>query len=208
MTGVQTCALPICIQLSSQLAGSTPTVGIGLSGVGGSLPAMVSDNNISGAFYGHLIYGVNSSTRSEISGGAITGVMQGVAVINVDPQTGTTYAPTRAKVSGMTISGFTGNYPALPSYNFQAGVYGFTGGSNAANTLTLTIENMNISGTGRISAPCAGLYFGDFSTASSVMQNITVNTSSISNNRNRGVTVNGSKAVVTVSNSKIGRAHV
>ena len=40
--------------------------------------------------------------------------MQGLAAINVDPVSGTVYAPSTFNADGITMSGFTGDYSALP----------------------------------------------------------------------------------------------
>lgn len=186
-----------CISLATQVAGSTPTVGIALTGVGGVQPAQLNNNSISGPFYGHLLFAVNSTPKSTITGGSVTGAMQGIAVINVDPQTGTVYLPTAIDVNGTTMSAFAGDYPALPSYNFHAGIYTFTGGSDVAATVELDITGVNISGTGKISPNSAGLYFADFSTGASNRMTVNVYNSTISNNLNRGITTSGANNVVS-----------
>jgi parallel beta-helix repeat protein len=191
-----------CISNSTQVAGSTPTAGIVLAGVSGTAPAVLSNNELSGGFYGHLLYAVNSSTRSSINGGEISGVMQGISVINVDPSTGTVYAPTAMNISGIEMSGFAGAHPALASSDFHAGVYAFTGGSNSAAAVNLALENVTIRETGKPRQNSAALYFADFSTVSgSAMQTVTVNNSSLRNNKNRAINTSGKNALVTVTNS-------
>jgi len=165
-------------------------------GYAGSAAATVSNNNISGAYYGHLLYSVSSTPVSTVSGGTITAVVQGVAVINGSTPGGLPFLPTTANISGITMNSFAGSYP-------QAGIYTYTAGANPAAILTLNISEVNISGTGKPTADAAGLNFSDFSTESGVRQNITVSNSTISGNANRGINARGPHAVVNVNTSTI-----
>jgi hypothetical protein len=190
------------VTVSNQVIGMTPTAGISLTNVTGSPAATVGTNTITGPFYGYGIFNLNTSPVTTINGGTITGVMQGVAGSNLFPPSN--FAPSAFNVDGVTMSGFAGNHPSVTGANFHAGVYTFTGGSDNTKTITSTISNVNVSGTGKIAADCAGLSFADFSTPGiGTMQNITVNTSTISNNLNRGINARGDNAVVTVNNSTL-----
>lgn len=189
------------ITLSSQLAGGVPTTGIVLNNVNGTAAATVSDNTITNPFFGYGIYNLNTSPASTITGDTITGILQGVASVNTLDNTN--FAPSVFNLSGMTMSGFTGDHPSLSAINFHAGVYAFTGGADGSSSITSTISDMDISGTGKIAADCAGLAFADFSTAATTMQNITINASNIHDNLNRGIHARGSNTVVTVNTSTI-----
>ncbi|MFZ2487473.1 MAG: right-handed parallel beta-helix repeat-containing protein [Anaerolineae bacterium] len=187
------------VSLSQQLtAAPAPTVGIFLGDLSGPVPT-IQANDVSGGFYGYLLHNVNTAGPATVTGGTVTGVMQGVAVVN--SLDNTNFFPTSFAVDGVTISGFAGNYPVAPPINFHAGVYVFTGGSSAAANVTGTLTNLNIEGTGKISPDSAALYFGDFSTAAGPMQTMTVSDSTLSNNLNRGVFARGAHATVLVEDS-------
>jgi hypothetical protein len=191
------------IAISSQLAGSTPTVGISLSKVTGTAAAAISSNTISNSYYGYLVYNLNTLPKSIISGGTITGVMQGVSALNIDPATLAAYAPSTLGVSDIAMSGFAGNYPSLPNSNFHAGVYVFTGGADAAAGITATVDKVSVTGTGKIQGDCAGLYFTDWSSNAVNMQNITVTECTLTNNLNRGIFVSGKNALVNIGTSTL-----
>ena len=61
------------------------------------------------------------------------------------------------------------------------------------------MSNLNISGTGKHAPNSAGMSLADFSSATGTMQNITVNLSTIYNNKNRGINVKGNNALVDVN---------
>ena len=194
-----------CITLSNQLAGATPSVGIVVAGTTGGA-TVIEDNTISGAFYGSLLYAVNNSPAVTVKGGTISGVMQGVAVINVDldPAPPAIYLPSTFAVDGVSMSGFTGDYtavPALAPFNFHAGVYVFTGGADTAAVVEGTITGVTVDGTGRISPDSAGMNFADFSTGAGTRQDITVTDCTLLNNKNRGISVRGGNAQVQVVQS-------
>ncbi|MEI7725000.1 MAG: hypothetical protein WCK09_07830, partial [Bacteroidota bacterium] len=184
-----------CIHLTSQLSGSNPTIGIMLSGISGTAAATISGNNIYDGYYGHLDYSLNTIPKTIISGGTITGVMQGVAVLNTI--TGTVYAPSTLGISGITMSSFAGSYAG----SFHAGVYVFTAGGVATDKITATVNGVNVSGTGRFSSDCAGLSFADFSTGAGTRQDITVSACTLTDNLNRGIHVRGANALVDIGTS-------
>ncbi len=176
-----------CISLTAQVVSSTSTVGVFLNGATGTTALIVDDNTVSNAFYGYLVYGVNTSPVSSITDGSISGVLQGVAVVNT---IGGPLAPSNLSISGLNMSGFSGNHPTLPSQNFHAGVYAFTTGA-VANALTLSIQNCTIDGTQSLSPSGAGIHLADFSTGTAIMQTVTINECTLTNNANRGVDARG-----------------
>ncbi|MBK7965085.1 MAG: right-handed parallel beta-helix repeat-containing protein [Bacteroidetes bacterium] len=188
------------ITMATQVAGSTPTVGVSLRKLTGTTAALISGNNITGPFFGYIAYNLNTSPASEIDGGTITGVLQGVAFLNIDPLTFAAFAPSNSTVKNVSMNGFSGNYPALPNNNFHAGVYAFTTGADLAATLNVTLRDLTIDGTGKTSPASAGVYPADFSTGAGVRQTITVDSCTIINNLNRGISARGSNAVVDVNN--------
>jgi hypothetical protein len=187
------------INVSAQIVGvSTPTVGIALNNITGTVASAIGTNNITGPYYGYVVYNLNTVPVTTISGGTITGIMQGVAAVN---SVGGPFAPSVFNLNGQTMSGFTGNHPTLPNTNFHAGVYAFTGGAAGANSITSTISNVSVTGTGKIAQDCAGMSFADFSTGAGTMQNIQVRASTVNGNLNRGLNVRGANALVDISTS-------
>ncbi|MBK7094708.1 MAG: HYR domain-containing protein [Saprospiraceae bacterium] len=189
------------VTLTGQIAGTTPTTGIVLANISGTQAATVSGNNITGPYYGYFVYNLNTTPVTSINGGNITGIMQGLAAINVDPVTGTTFAPSSFNADGITMSGFTGDYPAQTGINFHAGVYVFTGGSSATDKITANINNVSVTGTGKIAQDCAGMSFADFSTGAGNRQNIIITACNITDNKNRGINVRGANALVDIGTS-------
>ena len=192
-----------CIALAGQLAGpTTPTIGVFLSAVSGAQAPVVSGNEVSGGFYGYLLYDLQAAGPTVVTGGTITGVKQGVAVININPVTFAAFKASAFGVSGVAMSGFTGNHPSVAG-NFHAGVYVFSGGADPAATVTGTLSGLTVDGTGKISADSAGVSLADFSTGVGARQNITVQECVIQNNLNRGINVRGSNAVASVTRSTL-----
>jgi hypothetical protein len=68
--------------------------------------------------------------------------------------------------------------------------------------LTVNVRDTDIQNTGKPNQSSAGIYAGDFSIGSDIVQNISVDKSVISNNVNRGVNVRG-KSIVSVTNSTL-----
>ena len=191
------------ITLSTQV-GAQQTIGIFLNGLSGATAPTIANNDVEGAFYAYLLHAVNTTAATSINGGAISGVMQGIAVVNTLDNA--TYFPSTFAAEGVTMSAFAGDYtgiPALSPFNFHAGVYVFTGGSDSNASVTGTLTNLDIQETGKISADSAALYLGDFSTAVGTMQAITADGVALTNNLNRGVSVRGANAAVLVQNSTI-----
>lgn len=142
------------ITLSSQLAGSNPTTGILISKITGTTAASIINNTIGDAFYGYLIYNLKTTPVTTINGGTISGVMQGLAAINIDPAGTGVWAPSTMGISNISMSGFIGNHSALPNSNFHAGVYVFTGGNNASDAITATVDKVSVTGNRK---DCSGL---------------------------------------------------
>jgi hypothetical protein len=190
-----------CISQTTRVVGGTQaTTGIYLNGLSGTQAVVVDDNTVSGGYYGYVLYGVNTTPPTSVSGGTISGVMQGVAVVNT---VGGPLAPTNALVEDISMSGFATASPVLPASHFNAGVYTFTAApSTPANGITLTVSNVTVDGTQAINAPSGAVYVADFSTGGPTVQNITVQGCNFLNNANRGVDAGGYVAV-TVNQSTL-----
>lgn len=184
----------------SQQVGAQQTAGIVLNGLTGANAPTITDNDIAGAFYGYLLHAVNTTSATTINGGDITGVMQGVAVVNTLDNVN--FFPSTFAVDGVAMSGFAGDYGAIPSANFHSGVYVFTGGgTTGASTITGALTNVDVDGTQRPQQNSAALHFADFGTQANA-QTITVNGGNLTNNVNRGIYARAN-AVVTVDGATL-----
>ena len=191
------------ITVIGQLAGGNPTTGIFLRKITGTTAASIAGNTITGPYYGYLVYNMNTTAQTTITGGTISGIMQGLSAMNIDPAGSGVWAPSNMGVSTITMSGFAGNYPALPNTNFHSGVYVYTGGSNMADAITAAIYKVSVTGTQKVQQDCAGLSFADFSTGSGTRQNITVTECTLTGNYNRGINIRGLNALVNISTSTL-----
>lgn len=179
-----------CIDMTSQtVAGPTPTIGVLLAGATGNTGVSFNNNTVSDGFYGYVVYGNATTAAGVISNGTITGVLQGVAVVNT---LGGPLAPSNINISGMHMSAFTGNHPSLAAFNFHAGVYAFTAGATVPlNGIVLNMTNDTIIGTGSVSASGAAVYLGDFSTGGINVQQVSITACVFTSNHNRGVDSRG-----------------
>ncbi|QLH45205.1 MAG: hypothetical protein HWD58_06105 [Bacteroidota bacterium] len=189
-----------CIDLNNQvIPGPNPTIaGIVIAGAVTGAVINDDDNNITDGFYGHVVYGANTTTAVNISNGSVSGSLQGVAIVNT---LGGPLAGSNVQVNNMNLHSFAGNHPSMPAVNFHAGVYAFTAAtSNSGNGINLSITGTTIDGTQSITQSSAAIYLADFSGASSPVQNVTVDENTITNNANRGVDARGQvSATVTES---------
>ena len=195
-----------CISISNQvvMSSTTQTFGILINAISGSQAASIKNNNIAGGFYGYIAHNVNTTTQTIIENGALTGQMQGVAIVNT--LTGSApLAPSNIKLKGLNMSGFTGNHsaPALAPFNHHAGIYTFTAGATTTTeALTVDVDGVSVDGTGKPNQASAGIYLGDFATGPGNFQIVTVSNSTIQNNLNRGVSARG-KVSATITNSDL-----
>jgi hypothetical protein len=183
------------------VAMNAPTVGINLVGANGSDAVVLQDNSVSNGFYGYVMAGVTTADRTTVRGGEYTDIMQGVAVVNT--LDGTNFVPSTIGVADLSMTSFSGDYPALPANNFHSGVYTFTGGADVAAIVDVAIDNVTVSNTGKPQQNSAGIHFADFSTGADPRLTATVTNSVISNNLNRGVQIRGGNASAIVSDSDI-----
>jgi len=186
---------------SPSATANTPTIGVLLAAASGTAAVTVQDNSVRDAFYAYVLSAVTTTPRTTIKGGTYTNLVQGVAAVNT--LNGVTYAPSTVGVENLTFNDFAGDYPAIPAANFHAGIYGFTGGSNATHTVDILVNNVTLKNTGKTAPNSAGLYLADFSTGAGNRLNATVTLSTIQDNKNRGVEVRGANATASVSTSHI-----
>jgi len=180
---------------------NVPSVGIALLGANGTNAVTIQDNSVADGFYGHLLSGVSTTTRTSVKGGTHTNLLQGVAVVNTT--NGVSYAPSTVGIEDMALESFGGDYPHLPAANFHSGIYAFTGGSNPNDTLNILVNNVTVKNTGNTAPNSAGLHFADFSSGAGIRLNASVTASVIESNKNRGVQIRGGNAKAQVSTSNI-----
>jgi parallel beta-helix repeat protein len=177
-----------CIDVSAQIVSGNPTGGVYINGAMGTDAIIMEGNTVTDGFYGYVLNGVNTTAPTEVKDGTITGVLQGVAVVNT---VGGPLAAANVSITDMTMSGFAGTSPN-PANNFHAGVYTFTAApTTPANGITLTVNNCDIDGTKANGPAGAAIYLGDFSTGGTAVQNVTIDGGMITNNVNRGVDARG-----------------
>ena len=146
-------------------------MGVPLAGVTGSIGVTLNNNSVTDGFYGYMVYGNATLAPGNFKWNHIRCVTR----YSCRKYTGGPLAPSNLNITGMHMSGFTGNYPALPAYNFHAGVYTFTAGSTIPSTgLLISVSNDTIIGTGSISASGAAVYLGDFSTGGISVQTVNI----------------------------------
>jgi hypothetical protein len=178
-----------CIDLSVQEIAGNPTIAVLVDGATGDNSIVASGNTTTDGFYGYVMNGINTTAPAMISGGTVTGMMQGVAVTNT---IGGPLAKSNVDVSTMDMSLFSGDYPALPDINFHAGVYAFTAAPTIpSNGILLNIQDCDIDGTQKPNQSSAAVYLGDFSTGAVPVQIVTIDGGTFSNNVNRGVDARG-----------------
>ncbi|HRP89255.1 MAG TPA: right-handed parallel beta-helix repeat-containing protein [Edaphocola sp.] len=176
------------VTMSTQLSGGAPSIGIQLSNLVGTAAATVLNNTVSGAHYGYSAYNVNTTPVTSITNGSISGVMQGIAVLNTD---GVTKKESKLDVSNVSMNGFTGT-SSNPAINFHAGIYTYTsGGTGASEGITMNVDGVTIDGTHKPDQSSGGINISDYSGGTVNVQNITVSNSNILNNDNRGVDARG-----------------
>ncbi|UXX79713.1 T9SS type A sorting domain-containing protein [Reichenbachiella carrageenanivorans] len=175
-----------------------------------------SNNNISGASYGYLVYYAdNSSDPLLIDGGEITECTKGIEVDNTDRST--LFAPAYVTVQNVTISDFDGPDADLAQPDTQAGIYVFAKGSSSASTIddvTIIIDNVDISGVGNSQTDYSAIYMADFQENTGpggwdgtddddIGITATMTNSHIHDNLNRGVYVRGRNATLDITQSNI-----
>jgi hypothetical protein len=178
------------------------------NGVGDPNPSGRDD----GAFYGYILRGAKvSGGPVTISGGSISGTLQGIAVLD-----GQIVQPSDFRIENVTMDGFAGvaNNAAV---NFHAGVFVYSAGSpGSGNEITTTgtitgvvVEETEVPATANDPGgfePSAGIYFGGFSDQfgdGTAKQDVTLTKSTIRNNANRGVFARGKETTATVTQTTI-----
>ncbi len=171
------------------------SVGISLNSISGSADLDLLNNHISNAATGIFAFGLNSSIEAVIDGGAITSTTTGIFPTNTDLAGG--FSPMALTIQNMTMSGFLNDADVGGT---EAGVYVFTTTSvDTDDDLTITMDNLDISGTGNAASNYAGIVIGDFPSATDgISIDATITNSNIHDNSNRGIHTRGADATTSI----------
>ena len=119
VTATSTVVEDNCIDLTTRFNTTVtqPTIGILLNTISGTNPFTLLDNIVTDGHYGYVLHNVNtSSAKQKVEGGFITGVLQGVAVVNT--LDGINLFPSEAAIDGVNMSLFSGTIPSVPAIDF------------------------------------------------------------------------------------------
>ena len=181
-----------CVNMTAQVNGGNPTIGINLYVVSGSAAAVISGNTLTNGGYGYSVYDLVTSPMTTITGGSVDGFINGVMAANTN---GSAWAPS---TFGLSTIPFTGQVST-----FQSGIYVVTTGSTATDKITAFIDHVTVTGTGNGASDWAGMRFGDWSTGTGARQDIHITASNLINNLNRGIHVRGGNVLADIGTSTL-----
>ncbi|WP_420315920.1 right-handed parallel beta-helix repeat-containing protein [Ekhidna sp.] len=184
------------LAVEDALNATNGSVGIYLNNVSGTADADVTDNDVLNAATGIVAYGLTSSTEAVIGGGNITGCTTGILPSNADGLGG--FSPSTVTIQNITMSGFTTDADVGGT---ETGVYAFvTGSATISDDLTVTMNNLDISGTGNTASNYSGIIIGDFPSATDgISIDATITNCNIHDNRNRGIYTRGADATTIIT---------
>jgi hypothetical protein len=179
----------------------TGTVGIALQELTGTVDADITDNDITGASWGILSYGLSATPSPLIDGGTFVGCTQGISTYNVN--SAAEFSPSTYTIQNVTMSGFVDTGAGLTQPDAEAGIYAFVSGAGAdADDLDLTIDNVDISGVESIRSDFSAIYIADFADDDNAIT-VDIMNSNIHDNQNRGIFIRGQNATATITTSRI-----
>lgn len=189
------------LAVEDALNATSGSIGLALSSFSGDVDLNVNDNDISNAGIGVFTYGLSSSTEAVIDGGTYTGCTTGMLPSNYDGAV--SFSPSTLTLQNITMSGFVTD-PDVTSPDTESGVYVFTGGGTASDDITITMNNLDISGVGNGASNHSAIIIGDFpATSDDAGINATITNCNIHDNSNRGIYTRGADAVTNISQSTI-----
>lgn len=190
------------LNLEDQTNVGTGSFGFFLSGLTGSADVELTDNSFIDASWGIFGFNLdNSGDPALIDGGTYTGCTKGIEIDNFG---GVSFGPSTVNIQDVVMSGFTGPDAGVAFPDAQAGIYSFVGTGTAADDVTLTVTNANVSGVGNAASDYSGIYMGGFASAGSGSElNLTVTNSDIHDNLNRGIYVRGETSTANISQCTI-----
>lgn len=179
------------------------SIGVILSTISGDADANVTSNDFVNAGIGVSTYALTSSTMAVIDGGTYTGCMIGILPVNSDGMGG--FSASALIIQNLTMSGFMTDTD-VTSPDTEAGIYVVTSGGSASDDITITIDNVDISGVGNGVATGAsnnaGIIIGDFGTDGAGIA-ATITDSNVHDNENRGIYTRGADAVTNITQTSI-----
>ncbi len=211
ISGSATGTVDISDNLVSMLAVEDATnatngsVGIALSNISGDTDANITGNDISNAGIGISTYALTSSVEAIIDGGTYTGCTAGIIPLNTDGMGG--FSPSMLTIQNVTMSGFVTDTDVV-NPDTEVGVYVVSAGGTGVDDLTITMDNLDISGVGNGAATGAsnnsGIIIGDFPSASNGAGiNAAITNCNIHDNENRGIYTRGADAVTNITQTSI-----
>lgn len=177
------------------------SIGIAAFLTSGDLDLDLNNNDISNASLGISTYGLQSSVEAVIDGGGFIGCMTGIIPSNTDGVGG--FYPSSLTIQNVTMSGFATDSD-VTNIDTETAVYVFTAGGTATDDLTITINNLDVSGVNNDLSNYSGIVVGDFpSSSDGAGIDATIINCNIHDNENRGIYVRGGDAVASISQSSI-----
>ncbi|MEQ9298787.1 MAG: LamG-like jellyroll fold domain-containing protein [Cyclobacteriaceae bacterium] len=179
---------------------SSLATGVALVGLSGTIDIDLSDNVYSGGAQAVFVFGCLSTNVLNISDESVTNAIRGISVFSFN---GVVRASSTLQVNGMSVTNFDEPVSEIAGFP-QAGIYFYTDGSSTdSHIITATVSNSTFSGTSNSASDYAGIICGDFSSTDyvAVLQDITINESTFSNNENRGIQIRGQNTSVDINRS-------
>ena len=179
------------------------SLGIVLSSISGDADANITTNDLTNAGAGISTYSLTSSTDAVIDGGTYTGCMIGILPVNFDGMGN--FSASTLTIQNVTMSGFFTDTD-VTSPDTESGIYVVTAGGSGGEDISVTIDNVDISGVGNGRATGAsnnaGIIIGDFG-ADGVGIMASITNSNIHDNENRGIFTRGDDAVTNITQCSV-----
>ncbi|MEQ9006707.1 MAG: hypothetical protein RLP12_02410, partial [Ekhidna sp.] len=177
------------------------SIGIAAFLTSGNLDLDLTNNNVANASLGISTYGLQSSVEAVIDGGTFTGCMTGILPANTDGVGG--FYPSTLTIQNVTMSGFATDTD-VTNIDTETAVYALAAGGTSTDDITITIDNLDVSGVNNDLSNYSGVVIGDFPSApDGAGIDATIINCNIHDNQNRGIYVRGGDAMATISQSSI-----
>ncbi len=187
------------------------SIGISAVNLSNTIDLNIEDNDLLNASFGIIGFGLTSDNVFSITGGDFTGCTQGIVITNTDG--GGNFSRSIAEIEGVTMSAFVNPGGGLTVPDAQAGIYvgTFSDGSTTTvnDSVEVSITNVDISGTGDTGTDYAAINVVDFGgvspfiTDDGIGVNVTVTSSDLHDNLNRGFTLRGVNATATLTRNTL-----
>lgn len=187
------------------------SIGISAVNLSNTIDLNIEDNDLLNASFGIIGFGLTSDNVFSISGGDFSGCTQGIVITNTDG--GGNFSRSIAEIEDVTMSAFADPGGGLTVPDAQAGIYigTFSDGSTTTvnDSVEVSITNVDISGTGDTGTDYAAINVVDFGgvfpfiTNDGISVNVTVTSSNLHDNLNRGFTLRGVNATATLTRNTL-----